>query len=181
MNNKALKFPEEAEKETTLLASLLLDLFEKITDSKPRNNKHWKSHVDGALALVSLRGLERFQNPVEFRVLVRLSTNYLISCVASATQVPDELIAIRTDVGKYLDVQDPKWRLSDLMVLYAGLLSDNRRGILSVYECTVRCTNLDLRLKALDVDMPLSWQHSTTLLESRGCSIFIMNPMLIET
>src|SRR5208282_6858396 len=121
---------------------LLLDLFEKITDSEPRNSKSWRIHIDGSLALVNLRGLKRFQDPDELRVLVRLSTNYLISCVASASPVPDELIAIRTYAGTHLNVQDPKWRLSDLMVLYANLLSDIRRGILSDNECIERRMDL---------------------------------------
>ena len=94
MTNKAVKSPKEAAKDTTLLASLLLDLFEKITNSEPRNKNLWRSHVDGALALVNLRGLERFQDPVEFQVLERLSTNYLVSCVASGSSVPNELITI---------------------------------------------------------------------------------------
>lgn len=166
MTNKALKTSKDAAKDTTLLAVLLLDLFEKITDSRPQNNKSWKSHVDGALALVNVRGLEKFQDPTEFRVLVRLSTNYLISCVASASPVPDELIAIRTYAGKHLEVQDPKWRLSDLMILYANLLSDIRRSSLSDNECIVRCGELDLKLRALDLDMPPPWQPSTTSLDT---------------
>jgi hypothetical protein len=166
--NKALNSSKEAAKDTTLLASLLLDLFEKITDSEPRNSKSWRIHIDGSLALVNLRGLERFQGPDELRVLVRLSTNYLISCVASASPVPDELIAIRTYAGKHLNVQDPKWRLSDLMVLYANLLSDIRRGILSDNECIERRMDLDLRMRALDLDMPPSWQCSTTFLDAKS-------------
>lgn len=39
MVNKTLKSSQEAIKDTTLMASLLLDLFEKIADSEPRNNK----------------------------------------------------------------------------------------------------------------------------------------------
>lgn len=39
MANKTLKSSQEAIKDPTLMASLLLDLFEKIADSEPRNNK----------------------------------------------------------------------------------------------------------------------------------------------
>jgi len=131
MINKTLKSSKEATKDTTLLTSLLLDLFEKITHNEPRNNKSWTSHVNGALGLVRLRGLEQFQDPSEFSVRVRLSGFSLISCVASGSPVPDELIAIRAYVGKHLNVQDPRWRLSDLMVEYANLRSEIRRGILS--------------------------------------------------
>ena len=172
LTNKALKSPKEVAKDTTLLAALLLDLFEKITDSEPQTNKSWRSHMDGALALVNLRGLERFKDPSEFRVLVRLSTNYLISCVASGSAVPEDLIAIRAYAGKHLNVQDPKWRLSDLMVLYANLRSSSQKGILSYDECIAVSVELDRKLKVLDLDMPPSWQYSTTFLSQKSERVF---------
>ncbi len=106
MTNKVLKSPEKATKDTTLLTSLLLDLFEKITDSKPRHNNSWTSHVIGALALVRLRGLEQFQDPSEFPVLVRLSNHCMISCVTSGSIVPDELISIREYIKNNPNIQD---------------------------------------------------------------------------
>ena len=167
MVNKILKSPKEAVKDTTLLASLLLDLFEKITDGEPRNNRSWTSHINGALTLVRLRGLEQFQDPSELRVLVRLSNHYLISCVASGSLVPDELIALREYVEKHLNVQDHTLQLSDVMVHYAKLRSEVRRGILSDDEYIRVSTELDGKVQALELDMPLSWQYSTTLLDHK--------------
>ena len=89
MTNKTLKSSKGATKNTTLMASLLLDLFEKITDSEAQN-KSWNSHVNGALALVKFRGLEQFQDHSEFTILARLSTHYIVSCVASDSSVPDK-------------------------------------------------------------------------------------------
>ena len=168
LTNKALKSPKEALKYTTLLASLLLDLFEKITDCEPQKSKSWRSHIDGALALVNLRGLQRFQDPSEFRVLVRLSTNHLISCVVSGSPVPKELIAIRVYAGKYVDVQDPKWRLSDLMVVYANIRSDRQKGTLHHDECIRMSMKLDKKLQSLDLGMPPSWNYSTTYLDEKS-------------
>ena len=145
--NKTLQSPEEATKDTTLLASLLLDLFEKITDSELRNNKSWTSHVNGALALVRLRGLEQFQDPSEFRVLVRRSNHYIISCVASGSQVPDEVIAIRAYVEKYLNDQDHTLQLSDVMIHYAKLRSEIRRGTLFSDEYIGVTMELDVNYK----------------------------------
>ncbi|KAI9736341.1 MAG: hypothetical protein M1834_001227 [Cirrosporium novae-zelandiae] len=172
MTNKTLKYPKEATKYTTLLASLLLDLFEKITDSKPRNNKSWISHVNGALALVRLRGLDQFQDPSEFPVLVRLSNHYMISCVASGSPVPDELIAVRNYVGKILNVQDYTLQISDVMVQYANLRSGIRRGILSNDEYIRVSLELEIKLQVLDLDMPPSWRYSTTILDHKSDRAF---------
>ena len=166
--NGALRSPEEAVKSTTLLASLLLDLFEKITDSESRNNKSWISHVIGALALVRFRGIERFQEPYEFRVLVRLNNHYLGSCVTSCSLVPDELAAVRAYVEKYLNAQDHTLRLSDLIIRYAKLRSESRSGVLSHDEYIRVSMELDLKIQALDHDMPLSWQYSSIILDQKS-------------
>ena len=120
MTNKILKSSKKQTKNTTLMASLLLDLFEKITDTETRNNS-WSSHVNGALALVSLRGLDQFQDESDFNMLVRLYTHYIVSCVASDFPVPNNLNPIEVHIGNRLSDKDPMLRLSNLMVQYANL------------------------------------------------------------
>ena len=165
MTKKTLQSFKEASKDTTLMTSLLLDLFEKITDLEPRDNKSWTSHVNGALALVKLRGLEQFQDPSEFTILVRLSTHYIVGCVASGSQVPDILNAIQAYIGKRLNAQDPMLRLSNLMIQYANLRSKTRRAILSYDEYIRLSLELDGKMQALDLELPLSWQYTTILLD----------------
>ncbi|KAK0112300.1 hypothetical protein ONS96_001547 [Cadophora gregata f. sp. sojae] len=58
MTNATLQSPEDAAKYTTILSTLLLDMFEKITNMKDRHSDSWMSHVTGALALVNLQGLD---------------------------------------------------------------------------------------------------------------------------
>ena len=154
------------------MAALLLDLFEKITDSEPRNNKSWTSHVNGALALVKFRGLEQFQDPSEFTILVRLSTHHIVSCVASGSPVPEILNQLQAYIGTRLHAQDPMLLLSNLMVQYANLCSEDRRGILSSDEYIKLSMELDSRIQAFDIDLPLSWQHSTMLLDHKSDKAF---------
>lgn len=168
MTNKALKSSKEATKDTTLMASLLLDVFEKITDSEPRDNNSWTSHINGALALVKLRGLEHFQDPSELTILVRLSTHYIVSCVASGSPVPDILNAIQAYIGRHRNFQDPMLRLSNLMILYANLCSESRKGFLSNDEYIELSVELDGKIRALDLELPPSWQYSTILLDHKS-------------
>lgn len=172
MTNKALQDPETAKKDSTLLASLLLDLFEKFTNNEPRQNESWSWHVKGALALISLRGFEQFRGPSALRVLMRLSTNFLISCVATASPVPRELIAIRLHVQKCLKLADPKWRLSDLMVHYANLKSNIRSAQFSVDACLSMAVELDEELETLAITMPFFWQYTTTNVDQRSKRIY---------
>ena len=162
MTNKTLKSSKkEATKDTVLMASLLLDLFEKITDSEPRNNKSWTSHVDGALALVNFRGLDDFQHPSDFSILVRLTLHYIVGCVASGAPVPHILGIIQTCIGKRLSVQDPMFRLTNLMIEYANLCSEVRMGALSNDEQIGLSIELDEKLQMLDFELPPSWQYTS--------------------
>ena len=172
MTNKALRSSKEVIKDTTLMASLLLDLFEKITDSEPRNNKSWTSHVNGALALVKFRGIERFQDPSEFTILVRLSTHYIVSCVASGSQIHDILHAIQDYIGTRRSLQDPMLRLSNMMVKYADLRREVGEGTLSDEVYIELSTELDGQIQALDLELPPSWQFSSTFMDHVSDRVF---------
>jgi hypothetical protein len=172
INEALMKSPKEATKNTILLVSLLLDLFEKITHSEPQNKKSYTSHVNGALALARLRGLETFQEPSQFRVLSRLSGHALISCVASSSPLSDELIETRAYIAKRINTQDPRCILADLLEEYATLRIKLQRGILSNNECIAITMELDGKLQALDLDMAPSWQYSTTLLDRKSDRVF---------
>ncbi len=172
MTNKVLESSKEAIKGTSLMASLLLDLFEKITDSEPRNNKSWTSHVSGALALVKLRGLEQFQNPSDFTILVRLSTHFIVGCVASGSPVPGILISIQAYIGKRQDIRDPMLRLTNLMVQYANLCSEIRMGILSNDRYIKLSMELDGEIQALVLELPPYWQYSTVSLDHKSDRTF---------
>jgi hypothetical protein len=162
---KALQSPQEASQDTIVLASLLLDLFEKITTVEPRKEKSWTSHINGALALVSLRGLDQFRAPGTLRVLGRLSMNCLISCIASATSVPRELNELRDHIVTHLNVRDPKWRLSDIMVEYANLRSKAARLLLTRDQAIHEAMVIDAKLEAFAVDVMPTWQYITTLVD----------------
>ena len=149
------------------MASLLLDLFEKITDTETRNNS-WTSHVNGALALVRLRGLDQFQDDSEYSILVRLYTHYIVSCVASDSPVLDNLNAIEAYIGKRLSVKNPMLRLSNLMVQYANLRSEARKGTLSNDECIELSVELDGQIQASDRELPVYWQYSTISLDQKS-------------
>jgi len=116
--------------------------------------------------------LENFQDPSEFRALVRLNNHYLISCVTNSSIVPDDLITLGNFVEKHLHVKDHTLQLSGLMVRYAKLSSDIRRGVLSKTECIRIAMELDEELQVVEFELPLSWQYSTTLLNQKSSQAF---------
>ncbi|KAE8443122.1 hypothetical protein EG329_002366 [Mollisiaceae sp. DMI_Dod_QoI] len=159
--NKALQCTKSAATDTTLISSLILDLYEKITNVEPQGDKSWTSHVNGALAIVNFRGLSKFQDNSGLKVLGRLSINLLISCVVSGAEVPTDLNIVRAYCGKFLDVNDPKWQLSDLMVSYASVCNQIRKGQFSVEQQISLTKELDSRHQAFAFNMPLEWRFQT--------------------
>ncbi|PVH72801.1 hypothetical protein DL98DRAFT_432563 [Cadophora sp. DSE1049] len=172
MTTTALQSLETAAKYTTVLSTLLLDMFEKITNLKSRHSDSWMSHVSGALALVNLQGLHYYKGNDVLRVLGRLSTNLLISCIAGERPIPGELIILRKYITEQLNASDGKSRLTDLMIEYGMLRTEIRKGCLSVAECMDKVMELDAKLNALSVNMPHQWRYRTTTVEGGSERVF---------
>ena len=163
--NTALREPESKTSDSTLLAVLLLDLFEKITNKNPRSFDSWMSHVNGGLALVRSRDRNQFMAYTRLRLSIRLSLNLLISCCAADAQVPPALVQLRSDLEPYLDTNDPKWRTSGLVVKYANLRGDIQEGHLSNSDIISNALDLDEEFRSLTQAMPTTWLYNTTHLE----------------
>ncbi|OQU98474.1 Fungal Zn2-Cys6 binuclear cluster domain-containing protein [Cladophialophora immunda] len=143
--------------DSTLLAVLLLDLFEKLTNRSPISSESWMSHVKGALALVKLRRPQQLETYVGLRLSVRLFTNMLISCVAGDSPIPPALIKLRSDIQPHVDVNDPKWRVSGLVMKYANFRGAVREGFLKPSDVITQAKRLDSEFGSLARDMPPAW------------------------
>jgi len=70
--NKALKNPDAAKKDTTLISILVLGIFETITGGQQRSLKDWAQHINGAAAVISLRGKDQIQSVAGRRMLFQV-------------------------------------------------------------------------------------------------------------
>ena len=170
--NKALSAPESAASDSTLLAVLLLDLYEKITNNNPRSIGSWMSHINGALALVDMRKEPLLQDYNGIRLSARLSTNLLISCVSANSPVPPALVKLRADLEPFVNIDDPKWRISGLVVKYANLKGAIQDGCLHSSDVIARATDLDCEFMLLAKYMPSSWQYNTIHLDEASDQVF---------
>ncbi|MCJ1321744.1 hypothetical protein MMC15_007089 [Xylographa vitiligo] len=169
LTSSAIQDPNLAKKDSTILAILLLDLYEKITNKEPKFEGAWAAHLSGALTLVNLRGDQQFNDPSSLRMLMRLSTNLLISCVASDRVVSAELIALRSNIAAHFpDRGDPKWRESDLVIEFASLRQDIKDGVLPDDEALSSLMDLDTKFLSLSCDVPPAWQYETVQVAERS-------------
>ena len=165
--NQALRCPETATSDLAVLAVLLLDLFEKITNTSPRSTDSWMSHANGAVALIKLRGNDdskRFQNRTSLRLAVRLMINVIISSVAANTPLPPAVVTLRHELEPYLDKDDPKWRLTGLVVKFCELRESiplsgmSKVSDMSMSHIVARAKELDSEFQELGDTMPKKWQ-----------------------
>ncbi|KAL6719982.1 hypothetical protein ACLMJK_001903 [Lecanora helva] len=153
--------PSSSLSDATLLTVLLLDLFEKINGNNPQSTEGWMSHVDGALALMRLRGQENVRNHTALRLSMRLSTNLIISSLAANHRVPLEVIRLRAEVEPFINADDPKWRLSGLTVKYANLRGSMQEGSLSDADILTQSKDLDMEFVLLAKSVPPSWMYQS--------------------
>jgi hypothetical protein len=159
LTNAALQSKEMATKDVTLLAVLLLDLFEKITKTTPRSYESWTKHINGALALSNLRGTDQFRTTLGIRMFVQLTSTILISCVQRDVQPPAEFTTLRNLASRYMDTSDPKWQYSSLVMRFVGFRVAMKNGNLAGSELIDAAKELDEGFQSILDNMPPVWQH----------------------
>ncbi|KAI1629773.1 hypothetical protein EDD37DRAFT_67322 [Exophiala viscosa] len=162
--SKALGSSEGVASDSTLLAVLLLDLFEKIMNNNPRSTESWMSHVKGALALFDFRQEQQLEDYVSFRLSVRLVTNMVISCVAADAPVPPGVIRLRRLMEPHM-LEDPKWQVTGLCAQYANLRAAMLTGNLPRTEVLRRAKALDHDFKSLADNLPPAWVSERVFLQ----------------
>jgi hypothetical protein len=94
ITKKALCCPQKVTDDRTLIAVMLLALFEK----KTKGYQDWdddkiqaeKRHIDGAIAIAKLRGSAQFDNPISRSVFASLDSIVVTSCKERGCDVPTD-------------------------------------------------------------------------------------------
>lgn len=170
--NSALQNPTTLSSDSTLLAVLLLDLFEKITNSNPKSSIAWMSHVNGGLALIKLRDSIHLQTYIGRRLSFRLSTSLLISCVAANAPVPPALKSLRAELESHVNIEDPKWKLTGLSIKTADFRAEVQNGSLSGVDIILEAKKLDNELSSLSANMPKTWLTQRKYLQEPSKRVF---------
>ncbi|CAK7242144.1 MAG: hypothetical protein STHCBS139747_003624 [Sporothrix thermara] len=96
--NAALKDPEEAVKDTTMLSILILGVFEMMGEPGLETMKTWHDHINGAVELAKLRGVSQFSTRAGIRMFNMLCESVTISCMQRQAPMPPELVALQREL-----------------------------------------------------------------------------------
>lgn len=114
--NSALTDPAAAIQDRTLVAVLVLALFEAtVFQGGLRAPTSWAAHTYGAMQLLMLRGLAQFSRPTARLLFAHASSNVKASCIQRSIAVPQPFLSFDTKVRALLDQLDPAVKLTDLL------------------------------------------------------------------
>ncbi|KAK0636916.1 hypothetical protein B0T17DRAFT_613581 [Bombardia bombarda] len=162
LTNHALANPVEAIKDSTMLAVLILGLFEMITGNTPRTKtvQAFQDHVNGAAALAKLRGAAQFGTDAGRRMFSMLCQRVIISCVQRETPMPEALVELWQEMTKTVDPRDPTWRITPLMFQALQIRYDIKRGGMTDPEIIVgRLLRIEDEFESIVVNVPPSWHY----------------------
>ena len=165
MTNNMLRSPNEVFKDTTLSTVLLLDMYEKFTDANLKKSKSFSSHIEGALTLVKIRGLDKFQDPSQTKILTRLYYQSVATFIISGLQAADTLVTLRDYLDKNSTTPNHELDLSTTMIYYAQIINDFKNRFMSRQEFIKAFTTLDVKLEKLELNMPPAYKYTTIFLQ----------------
>ncbi|KXG46367.1 uncharacterized protein PGRI_052230 [Penicillium griseofulvum] len=140
--NAALADIEEAKTNQTLGAVILLAIYEVVTSRAPSNIESWTNHINGATALLNIRGTEQLKTNaglllflhLRYQIVsvinhpfdLKLTPQQIISCLQRDARVPESLLEC-TKLAMFL--QQPAEAHGNRLTMIIAKLSNLRADI----------------------------------------------------
>lgn len=159
--NAALASSNTATLDSSLIAVLLLGLYEAITFSGLRSPTSWTAHTHGAVELIRLRGTKQLRTNLGRRLFLQTCNNIRGSCIQRWVAVPDEFLQLYEQAKPFLDPSTPNVRLGPLIDEVASLKARVRQvlQVQSMSGAVHEALQLDEEARALEDMLPDSWRY----------------------
>ena len=159
--NAALQSPEDVKKDTTLLAVMILGIFETLAGRSQDALVAWAAHLKGAAALIRVRGPEQLSRPAGRRLFGQLTSSLATSCLQQEVELPEHILDLRLELDRHIDPTDITWRYHRVLLLFTNFYAKVRHGkITDVQKILNRSLELDNMLTETFSDLPDDWTFS---------------------
>ncbi|MCJ1291269.1 hypothetical protein MMC34_002812 [Xylographa carneopallida] len=167
LTNAALKSTAEATKDSTLLAVMLLSLYETITSTTQTPLTSWTDHIKGATVLVTLRGRQQLRSSLGLQMFKQMTDNIIVSCIQREVYVPTEITDLRSYAFKNIVRSSPAWRFSDVTVRFASLCASVKDGSLSDVDAIIAAAmKIDSEMIEWTTSLPSTWEYETIFMDT---------------
>lgn len=171
--NAAIRDPVEVKKDTTLLAIMILGIFETITGCTKRSLRDWARHVNGAAAVIKLRGPDQIKTPTGRRMLIQVTSSLLINCLQRGVALPTHIQEYMRAATNMFPVPDPGLIISNGMIEFASL----RASVLSnkltnKHDILAACLEIDGKLLNILTNVPPGWEYQIITTDEESDVVF---------
>ncbi|KAL2816061.1 hypothetical protein BDW59DRAFT_12123 [Aspergillus cavernicola] len=158
--NRALECQREAATNCTMISILLLNTFEALTSQSRSSMVYSDGHMRGVMMIMNLRGQSLMDTREGLQVFLHMCRCLITYCIMRPVRVPAEVIGLRAHAAKFLDRENPPWKMEEIMIKLAGFRADVSEGVLIGHSSIIeRALQLDDELSALLDDMPIQWRY----------------------
>jgi hypothetical protein len=175
LTNAALRDPVAVKKDSTLLSIMILGIFETVTGNNQRSLSAWAQHINGAAALVKLRGREQFSTAEGRRMFIQVTTSLLISCIQRWLPLPSYIIQMREDIKKFQTVYiyEPAWLSHEAMIKFVNFRASVWDGSLSDDEVILeKALEIDRFIVSSFANLPQGWEYQTIYTDADAEHVF---------
>ncbi|KAH8680288.1 hypothetical protein BGZ61DRAFT_456511 [Ilyonectria robusta] len=157
--NLALGDPVQAAADSTLMAVILLGLFETVNFETSDRYDYWAAHVKGATALLALRGQEQFTRKRGGLLYILIRSQIISACTQQHMPVPQALVQATRDFQTSIIRQ--QWQRSNVASRGSVCQISFRIVNLGAVFANGEITDLDvIRDMALEIDRDLeAWRE----------------------
>ena len=164
--NTALRCPTRAAQDSTLLAVLLLSLYEVITCTSQPTSCLWERHIKGAIALTRFRGRQQMQSQFGLKLLNQTTASVAISAHRNKEEVPPEVVDLVACGLQYASKNEPAWSFRLISFRSANLRAAVHAGSISdPDEIIAAAMEIDRAFVAWMRALPSSWQFQIHYVE----------------
>ena len=165
MTNNALSSKETAVKDSTLISIIMLGMYENFVFNEKRSIQAWAKHVEGASALLNLRGKKQFKSDIARRIFHNYYGVILLVSLEAGQKVPDGMQELYDHCNPSSDyaVHGRQWttRLTHFMHNSINL---NRDGESDPVALVTKAFKLDHELDRIKALIPGIWRYEVVQL-----------------
>lgn len=171
--NSALQSPVEIKKDTTLLAIMILGVFETLTGREEDSLIAWAAHLKGAAALMETRGPQQVSTVAGRRLYGQITSGLISVCLQQEIAIPGHILDLSREVFTYDDTNDVIWATQRVILLFTNFYAKLKHGeIVDLHEILNKSQKLEDMLIRTFVDVPRDWTFTTVYTEDNPDLIY---------
>ena len=160
--NAALQSPVEVKKDSTLMAVMILGIFESLAGRSENALVAWAAHLKGAAALIKLRGPEQMKTITGRRLYGQITAMLATSCLQQEIELPEHIFELRLELDKYINIKEIAWENHRVLILFTNLYAIVKNGKLTdLQEILSQSLRLDKKLVQIFSNATHDWTFST--------------------